>query len=79
MPLSSDAANREVEADAAAVGSEVDLRPDLGALVVQEAPPLSSVSARCDAQVTGNEPRSARKMTNSKPNRRPSSADRWPV
>ena len=41
--------------------------------------PDSSVSARCEAQETGKSPRSARKITNSNPNRRPSAASRWPV
>ena len=42
-------------------------------------PPCSSVSARCEAQVTGKPPRSARKTTSSNPNVDPSAARRWPV
>ena len=65
-------ANANPVGTAAVARRPVDLRPDLGSAARSgTAPPVSSVSARWDAQVTGNPPRSARKTTYSKPKRLP--------
>ncbi len=77
MPGATSPPMREVEARSRL--GPVDPGPTSDRWSYRNRCPSSSVTARCDAQATGKSPRSARKMTSSKPNRRPSAATRWPV